>query len=64
MVIGQWRGKVDIKTLSSLIFLAGYAKPFIVNVRTNAVEGSGSPADTNNRGFCLNYVQQPCTANG
>jgi hypothetical protein len=41
---------------------SGFAKPFVINVHTNAVEGSGSPADTSNRGFCLNYVEQPCTS--
>ncbi len=44
--------------------ISGFSTPFVINVHTNAVEGSGSPADTNNRGFCLNYIEQPCTATG
>jgi hypothetical protein len=46
------------------VSVAGYSKPFTVHVHTNANEGSDTPAELNNRGFCLKYVQQPCTANG
>ncbi|PNF30477.1 hypothetical protein B7P43_G12146, partial [Cryptotermes secundus] len=35
-------------------------KPFRLTVHTNNVE---APSDVGNRGFCLNYVQQPCTNN-
>ncbi|XP_021929766.1 uncharacterized protein LOC110834666 [Zootermopsis nevadensis] len=35
-------------------------KPFRLTVHTNNVE---APNDVGNRGFCLNYVQQPCTNN-
>merc|ERR1712032_950288 len=39
-----------------------YAKPFHIYVHTDSVEGSSSPPETLNRGFCLNFVQQPCTS--
>lgn len=38
----------------------GTVKPFRLTVHTNNVE---APNDVGNRGFCLNYVQQPCTNN-
>ena len=41
---------------------AGFMKPFLISVHTDSLEGSSAPAESNNRGFCLNYVQQPCTA--
>ena len=42
-------------------------KPFNINVHTNSAEGTTSttnpaPTDTGNIGFCLNFVQQPCTS--
>ena len=39
-----------------------YAKPFHIYVHTDSVEGSSSPPESLNRGFCLNFVQQPCTS--
>ncbi|XP_018377834.1 PREDICTED: uncharacterized protein LOC108770662 [Trachymyrmex cornetzi] len=33
-------------------------KPFRLIFHTDSIEG---PSDVGNRGFCLNYVQQPCT---
>ena len=39
-----------------------YSKPFNLFVHTDSLEASGNPPDSNNRGFCLNFVQQPCTA--
>jgi len=39
-----------------------FSKPFNIFVHTDSLEGSSSPAEANNRGFCLNFVQQPCTA--
>ncbi|GLV46660.1 uncharacterized protein CBL_11497 [Carabus blaptoides fortunei] len=33
-------------------------KPFRINFHTDNVE---APTDIGNKGFCLNYVQQPCT---
>ncbi|XP_063236070.1 uncharacterized protein LOC134538576 [Bacillus rossius redtenbacheri] len=35
-------------------------RPFRLVYHTNSVE---APADVGNRGFCLNYVQQPCSNN-
>ncbi|XP_025075050.1 uncharacterized protein LOC105430978 isoform X2 [Pogonomyrmex barbatus] len=35
-------------------------KPFRLIFHTDSTEG---PVDVGNRGFCLNYVQQPCTTN-
>jgi len=39
-----------------------YSKPFNIYVHTDSLEGSSSPAESSNRGFCINYVQQPCTS--
>jgi len=39
-----------------------YSKPFNIYVHTDSTEGSGSPPESLNRGFCLNFVQQPCTS--
>ncbi len=44
-----------------LHWISGYAKPFTIHVHTNAIEGTQSVVESKNRGFCLNYVQQPCT---
>ena len=41
-------------------FPTGTVKPFRLTVHTNNVE---APNDVGNRGFCLNFVQQPCTNN-
>ncbi len=45
----------------NLLIESGYVKPFVINVHTDGFEGGSNPAETLNRGFCLNYVQQPCT---
>jgi len=39
-----------------------YVRPFTINVHTDATEGTSPTAESANRGFCLNYVQQPCNA--
>jgi hypothetical protein len=44
------------------VALSGYLKPFVVHVHTDAFEGTSTPAETRNVGFCLNYVQLPCTS--
>ena len=44
------------------ILFSGYSKPFNIRVHTDGAEGSSSPAETNNRGFCFKFVQQPCTS--
>ncbi len=36
-------------------------KPFVINVHTDSLEGGAATAESSNRGFCLNYVQQPCS---
>lgn len=47
--------------LTFVVFVsAGSVRPFRLSFHTNAVE---MPNDMGNRGFCLNYVQQPCNAN-
>lgn len=38
----------------------GSVRPFRLSFHTNSVE---MPTDMGNRGFCLNYIQQPCNAN-
>ena len=48
--------------LFTLICLTGYSKPFQIRVHTDGAEGSSSPAESTNRGFCFNYVQQPCNS--
>lgn len=40
------------------ITLIGSVRPFRVSFHADAVE---APNDVDNRGFCLDYVQQPCT---
>lgn len=41
-----------------LRFISGTVKPFRLIFHTDATE---APNDVGNRGFCLNYIQQPCT---
>ncbi|KAJ9583664.1 hypothetical protein L9F63_021994, partial [Diploptera punctata] len=48
----------EISTTPSTVIST--VKPFRLTVHTNNVE---APGDVGNRGFCLNYVQQPCTNN-
>lgn len=38
--------------------IAGSLRPFRLHFHTDAVE---APNDIDNKGFCLDYVQQPCT---
>jgi len=42
--------------------VSSYSKPFQIRVHTDGAEGSSSPAESTNRGFCFNYVQQPCNS--
>eukprot|EP00094_Tigriopus_californicus_P011978 TCALIF_11572-PA protein Name:"Protein of unknown function" AED:0.19 eAED:0.22 QI:148/0.58/0.61/1/0.83/0.84/13/0/679 len=44
------------------VALFSFSKPFLVRIHTDGGEGTPNPADTSNRGFCLNYIQQPCTS--
>lgn len=41
-----------------LEYFTGSVRPFRLAFHTDAVE---APTDVDNRGFCLDYVQQPCT---
>ena len=45
----------------SLLF-TGYSKPFNIRVHTDSLEGTSIPSESANRGFCFNYVQQPCNS--
>ncbi|KAK4325635.1 hypothetical protein Pmani_003804 [Petrolisthes manimaculis] len=47
-------------TTSGNVILFSYVRPFRIVYHTDATEGSASPAELNNRGFCLDFVQQPC----
>nr|CAG4652326.1 EOG090X0J5E [Triops cancriformis] len=40
----------------------GSIRPFQISVNFDNNENSTVPAQVNNRGFCLSYIQQPCTA--
>ena len=42
--------------------ITGYSKPFVLNVHSDSQEGNSVPAESANFGFCLNFVQQPCTS--
>ncbi|BET02403.1 Hypothetical protein NTJ_15221 [Nesidiocoris tenuis] len=46
----------EVSTTDATIYST--VKPFRIVVHTDNVE---APNDVGNRGFCLNYVQQPCT---
>lgn len=48
----------EVSTIPSTVYST--VKPFRLAFHTNNVE---APQDMGNRGFCLNYVQQPCTNN-
>jgi len=48
-------------TLSTTTSVKSFVSPFNILVHTDATEGSGSPEDTLNRGFCLDFVQLPCS---
>ncbi|KAF0304047.1 hypothetical protein FJT64_002829 [Amphibalanus amphitrite] len=39
-----------------------FTKPFRLFYHTDSQEGASTPAEDGNRGFCLDYVQQPCTS--
>ena len=41
--------------------LSGFRTPFNIVVHTDSTEGSAATAETLNRGFCLDFVQQPCS---
>lgn len=38
-----------------------FRTPFNIFIHTDSTEGSATTAETLNRGFCLDFVQQPCS---
>ena len=42
--------------------IRSYSKPFNIRVHTDREEGNSNPAEASNRGFCFQYVQQPCNS--
>ena len=44
------------------MIVSSFTKPFILQVHTDNTEGSAAPqpAESNNRGFCFNFIQKPC----
>ncbi|ROT76560.1 hypothetical protein C7M84_004855 [Penaeus vannamei] len=50
---------VESRTAGNVVVYS-YVKPFVLIYHTDATEGSAVPSEESNRGFCLNYVQQPC----
>merc|ERR1711953_343802 len=61
-ICGQVFNSATTPNTSPNVPVYSYSKPFNIYVHTDSLEGSSSPAESNNRGFCLNYVQQPCTS--
>ena len=55
--IHKWFQRVFIDILS----ISGFRTPFNIYVHSDNQEGSSTPTETMNRGFCLDYVQQPCS---
>ena len=51
-----------IKWPTASFEILGFTTPFTIAVHTDATEGGATPPELNNRGFCLDYVQQPCGA--
>ncbi|XP_071534346.1 uncharacterized protein [Panulirus ornatus] len=47
-------------TVGGNVNVFSYVKPFMLVYHTDGTEGSAAPTELNNRGFCLDYVQQPC----
>ena len=50
-----------LKYVASIL---GFRTPFNIYVHTDNAEGTSAQAETMNRGFCLDYVQQPCSVSG
>ena len=50
-------------TLDAEANISGFSKPFVLRVHTDSFEGTpDQDTDFSNRGFCLDFVQQPCTS--
>ncbi|XP_037079095.1 uncharacterized protein LOC119100086 [Pollicipes pollicipes] len=43
------------------VSLYSFVKPFRLTYHTDSEEADSTTSETDNRGFCLDYVQQPCT---
>ena len=56
-ICGMALNTVTGATLPS-IPVTSFSKPFNIRVHTDDVEGTAEDA---NRGFCFDFVQQPCT---
>ncbi|XP_037789212.1 uncharacterized protein LOC119584592 [Penaeus monodon] len=50
---------VESRTAGNVVVYS-YVRPFVLIYHTDATEGGAVPSEESNRGFCLNYVQQPC----
>ena len=61
-ICGQVFNSATTPNTSPSVPVYSYSKPFNIYVHTDSLEGSSSPAESSNRGFCLNFVQQPCTS--
>ncbi|XP_076057013.1 uncharacterized protein LOC143034597 [Oratosquilla oratoria] len=42
------------------VVVYSYIRPFRIVYHTDSAESSSTPSESGNRGFCLDYVQQPC----
>ncbi|XP_068229286.1 uncharacterized protein [Palaemon carinicauda] len=47
-------------TTAGNVIVYSQVKPFVLVYHTDDREQTSVPTESNNRGFCLNYVQQPC----
>ena len=52
---------VFIKVALIILHFSGFRTPFNIFIHTDSQEGSAATAETLNRGFCLDFVQQPCS---
>ena len=61
MMITYLISRISFSGTASMI-VSSFTKPFILQVHTDNAEGSASPqpAESNNRGFCFNFIQKPC----
>merc|ERR550532_972213 len=61
-ICGMVFNSVTAASTTTSVPVTSYSKPFNIRVHTDSLEGSTTPAEASNRGFCLNYVQQPCNS--
>lgn len=61
-ICGQVFNSVQTGANTPNVPVYSYSKPFHIYVHTDSVEASSNPPESLNRGFCLNFVQQPCTS--